>query len=119
MSESSRTSAGHVITAILPADDDLEALIREAFHSCGITSYVTHRTRGALPGCPVDSRSVPIWQEMIILEGFVPEDHAETVFRRAYEAGIDGRTNGGMLLMGRVSRTSALPAEPPSLPATA
>ncbi len=108
MSESEAFTPGRILTAILPADTGGAANVREAFLAAGMTSFITHRTRGALPGCPVDAKGVPIWQEMVILEAVVPDTHAEELFRAAYDAGADGTSEGGMLLMGRARKASFL-----------
>ncbi len=111
MSNTIVVSSTRTITAILPAESGIVARFRNAFYSIDVDSYITHRTRGALPGCPVDANGMPIWQEMIILEAVVPADHAESIFQTVYEAGVYTNAEAGLLFMGKLGK-AAFPSEP-------
>ena len=106
MSDTIVASSARTITVILPVESGGVAKLRNAFCSRGIESFITHRTRGALPGCPVDAKGVPIWQEMIILEAVIPDDLAESIFRAVYETGIHANAEGGLLFMGKLGRAA-------------
>jgi len=99
------TGVGRMITAILADDEKNLGNLRDLLSGrFALESYVTHRCRGSLPGCPLDRRGVPLWREMVILEAAVPEAQAEAVFEAIYETCLAGRQDGAMLLLGQARR---------------
>ena len=110
-----RIEQARLIVAMLPDVGGAAARIREAFDSAGLLDFVVHRARGALPGCPVDRRGVPIWREMVVIEALVPESRATDAFELAYRLNIADQPDGGMLLMGRPVRM-LMPVETTATP---
>ena len=94
------------LCAMVPAEGGAAGRIQDALAQFGLPAVAIHRARGALPGCPLDRRGIPIWQEMLILEAVVPAEQAEAAFRTAFDAGGIGIPESGVLLMGRLSRAS-------------
>lgn len=101
MSDSDATMAVRTLTAILPAESPAVDALREALRAEGISTFVSHRARGALPGSPLSTKNEPIWQEMIILEAIVPTEAADRIFERAFTESMDSDSGGGFLFMGK------------------